>query len=826
MRKSVLAFALLLLTGLAAAAFFQYTTIDRPIRARLRPALSQSVQDRLRPLRAPEVLRFSPRWNAEDVGPRTPVSITFLTEMDHPSTEANIHIEPPVAGSFSWHEKTLTFTPAEPWPLDTEITVRVDRGARSRLYRRMIEPFRWSFRTLGPPRVVETEPAQNARYAYTGDRIVIRFNRLMDRASVESRLRVDPEPLNMALEWQGEQLLIGGAFRPSTEYTVTLLKGAQDAVYGLETEEDLTWSFTTTQRYPHLAIVGTGRFASVQAGHPAQLMLNLVNISQVDLSLYRIDVPAYLRMANFSPDDWQHFAPASEPIRTWTVKPDVPTDEEVQFPLELDPLEPGLYFLAATTPEAAAESQVLVAGHSALTLKRSPTQILAWATRMDDGTPVAGLSLQAYNSDGELIAEGQTDGDGLWFTRFAGASEQIHVIATADNDFAAASDAWQQGIEPWQFEGIQWQGDFRPRAHRVFLYTDRPIYRPGQTVHFKGVVRREQAGEYAQPPAGTPVEIRVTNWNDEVLYEKTLETTPFGSVYDSFELSDEVGLGEWRLVARIDGEEYETTFQIEEYRKPEYAVDVRFDRPDYINGDTFQATVSARYFFGAPAAGAQIRWTLYANDYDFPFPDESFRDLATQPLYQGYGREIARGEGLADDSGTFVISQPADISSEDRSQVFTLEAEVTDPAAQPISGVASVLVHRGEFYVGVRPENYVAEAGTATRFKVRTVDVAGTPVAGELTYTIEQVTWKQRETEAGFLEWDEVRMPVAQGSLATDAAGDGVIEFTPEAGGSYQVRVRGTDTRGNRVLGFGSLWVSEPGRFVAWRFGNNDRIGL
>ncbi len=828
MRKLVLALILLLLIalGLAAAAFFQYTTVDEPIRARLKPALPQSMQERLRSLRAPEVLRFSPRWGAEDVGPRAPVSISFLTEMDHPTTEANILTDPSVPGSFKWHGKTVTFTPAEPWPLDTEITVRVERDARSQLYRRMIRPFQWSFRTLGPPRVVETEPAQNARYAYTDNRVVIRFNRLMDRASVESRLRIQPEPFNMALEWQGDQLLIGGAFRPSTKYTVSLLSGAQDAVYGLATEGDLTWSFTTTQRSPYLAIVGVGRFASVRAGQPAQLMLDLVNISQIDFSLYRIDVPAYLQMTGFRYDDWQHFQPGSEPIRTWTVEPNAPTDEDAQRPLEIDPLEPGLYFLTATAPEAAAEGQVLIAGQTALALKRSPTQILAWATRIDDGTPVAGLSLQAYNSDGELIAEGQTDEDGLWFTRFAGELEQIHVIATAPDDFAAASDSWQQGIEPWQFQGVQWQGDFRPRAHRVFLYTDRPIYRPGQTVHFKGVVRRRRAGEYEQPPAGTPVQVKITNWTDDVLYKKTLETTAFGSIYDSFELSDEVGLGQWRLVAQIDGEEYETTFQIEEYRKPEYAVDVRFDQPDYINGDTFQATVNARYFFGAPAAGAQIRWTLYANDYDFPFPDESFRDLAAQPLYQGYGREIARGEGLADDSGTFVISQPADITSEDRSQVFTLEAEVTDPAAQPVSGVASVLVHRGEFYIGVRPENYVAEAGTSTRFSVRTVDVAGNPVVEDLTYTIEQVTWKRRKTEDGFFEWDEARTPVIQSTVSTDPSGDGSIAFTPEAGGSYEVRVRGTDTRGNRVLGFGWLWVSEPGQLISWHFGNNDRIDL
>ena len=853
MRK-LLILIVVLLVGLLAltAAFFNYTEVDAAVRGSLRDLVPQTWQERLRPLRAPIIIDFSPRWEATDVSPHAPVSLTFLTPMNAASTEANVTIgfdtpsatqpkEPHVAGTFTWEDpQTLTFTPAEAWPLDTQITVTVGRGARSRLGRRMERPFTFRFTTVGPPRVVETEPAQEAQYAfldpYAEGRVVLTFNRLMDHASVESRLRITPEPFNLQMEWLGNQLLIGGAFEPSTTYRVTLLSGAVDAAYGLAIEEDLSWAFTTTQRYPYLAIVGVGRFGLIEADQPAQLTLSMVNVSRVDLALYRIDVPTYIQMIGFSYDDWRWYEPEGEPLESWVIEPQAPLDQEVQRPLDLDPLPPGLYYLMATSPERAGDSQVLVVSRSALTLKHTTDQVLVWATELADGSPIADLSLTVYDEEGQALTTGRTDGDGIFFADLPTTTGSLHVVAEREGDpstgsgydVAVVSDLWQDGIEPWRFRGVLWQWEMRPQRYRVFLYTDRPLYRPGQRVHFKGIVRRDDDGRYEQPPAGTPVQIKVANWRGNVLYEKALETTPFGSISDDFPLSSEVGLGEYFIQATVDGEEYRTTFRIEEYRKPEYSVTVQFDRDSYINGDTIQATVNASYFFGAPAAQAQVRWTLYANDYWFTWPGGEL-DFGGFPevRYWGYGREVASGEGLTDEEGNLSLSLPADISREERSQIFTLEASVTDPAQQPVSGLATALVHRGTFYIGLRPESYVAAKGQETAFLVQTVDTGGQPRGGvDLTYTLFGVTWRSWRDPDGRWRWGEERLEVASGGLTTDEEGRGRIPFTPPHGGSYELKAQGQDERGNRVLGTSWLWVADPEEMVGWRFEDHDRIEL
>ena len=845
MRKLLILIAVLLVCILALiAAFLNFTEVDAAVRSSLRNVVPQTWQERLRSLRAPIIMDFSPRWEATDVSPHAPVALTFLTPMNDASVETNVTFEPQVAGTFAWEDpQIVTFTPAEAWPLNTQITVAVGRGARSRLGRRMERPFTFRFTTVGPPRVVETEPAQEAQYAfldpYTDGRVVLTFNRLMDHASVESRLQITPEPFNLQLEWVGKQILIGGSFKPSTTYRVTLLSGAKDAAYGLAIEEDLSWAFTTTERYPYLAIVGVGRFGLLQADQPAQLTLSMVNVSRVDLALYQIALPTYIEMIGFSYDDWRWYEPEAEPLKSWTIEPQAPLDEDVQRPLDMDSLSPGLYYLTTATPEKAGDSQVLVVSHSALTLKRTTDQILVWATELADGSAIADLPLTIYDEEGEALTTGRTDDDGIFFAPLPhpplvegreelGTTSTIHVVAERENDLAVVSDQWQDGIEPWRFEGVLWRWEMSPQRYKVFLYTDRPLYRPGQRVHFKGIVRRDDDGSYEQPPAGTPVQIKVANWQENVLYEKTLETTPFGSISDDFPLNPEVGLGGYFIRATLDGEETQTTFQIEEYRKPEYSVSVQFDRATYINGDTIQATVNASYFFGAPAAHAQVRWTLYSNDYWFTWPSGDF-DFGGFPeqRYWGYGREVASGEGLTDEEGNLSLSLPADISREERSQVFTLDAMVTDPAQQPVSGLATALIHRGTFYIGLRPESYVATRGEETGFQVQTVDTEGQPRGGvDLTYTISSVTWRSWRTSDGQWQWEEERHEVASGSSTTGGEGKGRIPFIPPHGGSYELEAEGQDERGNRVLGSSWLWVADPERMVGWRFEDHDRIEL
>jgi uncharacterized protein YfaS (alpha-2-macroglobulin family) len=811
--------------------FLNLTEIDTILRQSLRAVVPQEVQNVLRPLRAPMVIDYSPDWEATDVALRSPVTITFLTPMNAAATEGNVTIDPAIAGEFSWRGSTLVFTPDEDWPMQQEVTVSVMREARSWLLRRMERGFTFRFTTLGPPMVVETEPSQDARFAYLEDRLTITFNRPMDHESVERRLSVTPEIARQRLAWSDEQLIINGVLTPSTEYRVVIGRGVRDAVHGMRTVEDFEWTFTTTERYPYLAITGVGKEALLTAGHPVALEASLVNVSRVDVELYAIDLPSYIAMSNFSSEEWRQFAPEDLPIRSWSLEPEVELDRDEERTLEFEGLEPGIYYLAAGSPEGARDGQILISTKIALTLKRSSRQALVWATSTEDGQPVAGLALTLYDGEGQVVASGISDEEGIFAADVPSSVDQLHVAGKDEGVVALCSDGWREGVEPWRFEDVLWSWESEQSEYRVQLYTDRPTYRPGDRVNFRGVLRLDDDGEYSLPPVGTDVHVTAANYKDNLIYEEELETSPFGTVHGSFLLNEEVVPGEYFLEAAVDGEHHQIVFRIEEYQEEQFAVSVVADQPAYGSGDVISATVRAQYSFGAPVVGAKVEYTVYSSEYSGPW-EEQGADSGECDSWScwAYGREVAVGTGITDDEGNLQLFLRAGATRGSQSQLLTLGATVTDASGQHVMATTRVPVHQGQFYVGLQPERFVVERGQQAVVNVRTVDTEGEPFGDlPISYTVRLSEWQQvpRTVEGRtYMEWREIVSEIASSSVASNSEGKATIDFVPERGGHYQVEARGRDEAGNSILAETELWVSDPDRVTAWRLEEHDRIGL
>jgi uncharacterized protein YfaS (alpha-2-macroglobulin family) len=156
--------------------------------------------------------------------------------------------------------------------------------------------------------------------------------------------------------------------------------------------------------------------------------------------------------------------------------------------------------------------------------------------------------------------------------------------------------------EDWAISGASWNAYARERV-KGYLYTDRPVYRPGERVEFKGTLR--EAGTLA-PLANARVRVSVRSPNDEEVYRTRLTTNRFGSFAAGLGLEREAAIGSYRVVASLESarpepgrgpEEYSGSFEVEAYVKPEYAVTVTA-RPRSVQGDRVRATVSAQYLFG------------------------------------------------------------------------------------------------------------------------------------------------------------------------------------------------------------------------------------
>ena len=176
----------------------------------------------------------------------TAIDIRFSEPVEQSTVEARFSIEPYVAGAFTWDGATAIFTPSSKLPGDTEFTVRIEAGFADlvgNVADLAIEP--WIFRTVGPPVVVGAAPVDGIDGVAIDGVVDLEFDRLMDTASVEVAIRIDP-PVTFRAAWSGEvvRLQFDPQLRFGTTYTLTVGVGAADTG-GNGLREPFTLRFST-----------------------------------------------------------------------------------------------------------------------------------------------------------------------------------------------------------------------------------------------------------------------------------------------------------------------------------------------------------------------------------------------------------------------------------------------------------------------------------------------------------------------------------------------------------------------------------------------------
>ncbi|MBC7237178.1 MAG: hypothetical protein H5T69_15155, partial [Chloroflexi bacterium] len=375
------------------------------------------------------------------------------------------------------------------------------------------------------------------------------------------------------------------------------------------------------------------------------------------------------------------------------------------------------------------------------------------------------------------------------------------------------------------------------QEYRAYFYTDRRIYRPGQKVYFKGIVRRDQDAQYALPSANTPVEITARDNQGREFWKQTLRISDMGTIDGEIQLAESAPLGFYQLQGRLGEQFFGTDFQVAEYRRPEFQVSVTLDKNDYINGSTIKAIAEAGYFFGGPVAEAQVFWRVLSEPYyfdrwqgkgyySFTEPEED----GFQPRLSPFGGLVAEGRGKTDAEGRFRFSLPADISEHKLSRRYTVEVSVVDLNNQEVSARSGAIVHKGNFYIGLAALRYVGTVGQEMPVQAITVDTRGITRTQQTLETVfyrhEWFSVREQADDGNFYWTTQVRdTPLVTKTVTTDAQGQATASFVPPEGGTYKVVAYGQDEFGNEVRSALFLWVSDRA-FVHWGQRNDDRITL
>ena len=826
---------------------------------------------------APIVTDVQP--NMSPLAPESAFRITFSQPMDQASAVTALSLtndaDGTVAeGSTAWDEAntTLTFTPTQQLAFGASYTLRIADSAQPASQQgNLREAYANSFTVVPLPAVEIVAPENGATNIDPDMSVTIRFNTPMSYTQVLPYISVTPT-LTTTYVYSyyrdyDNTAELSWFKQAQTTYTVTVGAEAAD-LYGNTLGEPYSFSFTTGD-YSTFVRLGVERFTHFSAYTETRVSTLYRNISALEARLYRLPLEeVFLLSGENQYDTWRNYSvPNPEQNLIWerSYAPRVGLNVTAQQVISLtnandELLEPGVYMLALDYPDRdptveidqnvnPTQAVIVISNNNIIIKKSSQGDSLAWVTDLQSGQPIADLGIRFYHL-GELKGEATTGAEGtalapLGLDTMTGWSAALAVSGEpGDANFGLASSDWSQGIASWDFNI---NGGYGVEEYRSYFYSDRPIYRPGQTVHWKGIVRRMVDDQYELPPASLPISITVRDDQGNTVTDGIYTLNANGTLSGEIVLAPEAITGYYYLEARIilgpDQMAYGGVgFQVAAYRKPEFEITVTSDQPEYTNGDTATFTMQASYFSGGPLANAPVTWRLLAEPYTFdwmdapdgryfsftPFdPENTDYDPYRSAFYAGL---IQEGTGTTDAQGNFSVELPVDLADLLQSQRWSFDITAQSSTNQFVSGRTSVPVHKGEFYIGLSPRTYVATVGTESEVDLVTITPQGEAYPGvELGVTVYEFNWNSvyEQGADGNFAWQTSveRTPVLTTTVTTDRDGMGLLTWTPERGGQYQIVATGEDDAGNAISSLVFVWVSSDS-FVAWPRANNDRIDL
>ncbi len=796
----------------------------------------------------PGVVWVSPEEDATLVPIETAIRVTFNMPVDPASAEAHFTLRKAgllgarVDGVLTVDGDTLVFTPTARLDFDQQYEVTVDAGLTGvGGGNGMRDDYAWQFTTVPLPRILGTTPRDGETSVRPYSAFEIQFNTPIDPATVLPNIEMEP-PLSPTLVYTyfntwDNVFYLGFGVQPSSDYVVRIGPDIADP-YGNTTGQSMTVRFRTAPLDPQASLHVPGMVGTYSAYEPARLFAAYLNTDRLDLTLYRLTRDEYFQAVR----NWYDLNPTTL-LRQWSLAVDAPLDERRYAQIDLDEgggrLEPGFYLLDMRADgvyyDRWSNRHIVVVSTVNLTLKTNDRETLVWATDLDSGAPLSGLELTAYDYEGTRQSSATTDADGL-----AVLNGYVYTVL-GDTPFTMGSSEWMQGISPWEF-GFEGGGLQSWRAH---VYTDRPIYRPGQTVYLRGIIRAEDDARYSLPPAGQAhVTIYDAAW--ELVLDEQLQLDDYGALSGELALSDGAALGQYSINVDVQGNSFGASFQVAAYRPPEFEVTVTPEQAELALGQANRAVVDVSYFFGGPVAGVPVEWNVIRQNYTFrpaQFGRYSFSDTDDpwicfdcwwwQPYYEP--EVLLSGSGTTDAAGQLTVDLPAQLIGANGQPItdsvqLVVEATVYGNDGQVLSGRSTVVVHRGEFYVGLAAREAVGRAGDEMSVEVVTVDWAGARLPNQpLAYTVYRREWLntfvENESGGGYWEWQTNDVEIDGGTLTTSAQAEGLIAFTPPEGGSYRIVVNGRDDNERLVQSSLFVWVAGD-EYVSWRQSNDDRITL
>lgn len=460
----------------------------------------------------------------------------------------------------------------------------------------------------------------------------------------------------------------------------------------------------------------------VRPGVSRMLKLNqLRNVTSVTMNVYRVAVDG---------DTEKNAAELRASKSLLTELPDMrqtgtymgrPPYQVFSDSLTIGALAPGIYIIELqTSPETDTMRELYYVSDVYCMSQELPGKAVRYVVvSATTGRPLAGAKIKIKSNrkaGNETVTTLTCDAQGEVIYKYADARPR-YIYAYTDKD-KASPKTWTGGAFSY--------GGVRKRTEQTGVFTDRSIYRPGQTVQVAAVVYTNDSVTVNRAVEGKKVKAVLRDANYKVVEEKELVTDRYGSCSTQFILPSD-GLG-GRFTVQVNNAS--AAIRVEEYKRPTFQVEFPKINEKYDNGDTLVVKAKALTYAGVPVQGATVRYTV------------NRRPALWWQCFMptGLNVQIGRDETVTGSDGTFVIRVPMVLPEENSSRAmfynFVVEAQVTDVGGESHSGTVSIpLGNRPTAFSCDLPEKALGDSLRAITFSLR--NAAGMEIGADVRFAID-----------------------------------------------------------------------------------------
>lgn len=622
---------------------------------------------------------------------------------------------------------------------------------------------------------------------------------------------VTPELENMRLETQGDrQFTLAGEWRSRTTYTIEITAGLKYHM-GAVLEESLSREVLTGDVPASLAFGHEGKmyFPRRSGG---QMPLVTRNVGRANVALHRLfpgNIVVALDNLGSGGNQYDLVYRWSEKVSDTEIPIALRPDAEIRTYLDLNAIFPegmrGVFTMAVSARYAGSKEKVVILTDIGAIAHWTNTDLRIFTHDLLTLAPLADAKVTLYSYKNQPLGEASTDAQGI--ASFAGFTEElgqpkVAVIEKGDDFTFLELDPIDDSANPIDYSLPNYDAE----AYDGYVYADRDLYRPGETVHLKWSVRTG----YGDAAGNVPLVLKIFKPNGRELSSEVISLNEFGTAGKDFVTERVFPTGTYRAELRVpDGDRSvgDYTFKLEDFVPNRMKAEIAMEAQRLETGAEYAFTVNAQHLFGAPAAGRRVEAAVYFKRAaysspawpGFTFNNES--DFTPDPLELGEVETDAEGDAQF----TFAYDAPKQVT-------FPMEATVVGRAYELGGRAVSARLVRpmlpGDLLLGA-----AARAGSAPgQVVVEAAAIQGDESAADLAavkVTLEREEWRynvRRYYDSYQPYWIKSFEAIETREVSL-AAGRGQTTFdAPQGYGYYQVRVHSDATPVHSTVKFYRYW--------------------